>query len=180
MRRLILEVETLATSRQFKFSLTITRTNIQTRTFGERIVVASREAPESRIYIKAFNLVLNRAVNIIETCRHSTCTDRSDCTEMKSVALHSLKALNTREIRSIDISHVKSRCSELSLVILSLCEDLHHLEVIVAADKNEVTIILWELASAILNTILSQFVTDSELGGTIFTSKTDRSIALGI
>lgn len=67
--------------------LTITGASINTRTFRERIVVASRSTVVLEVHILVFNLLVS-CIRVVQTSRQGTGAQRSSSTEMQAIALH--------------------------------------------------------------------------------------------
>lgn len=168
--------------------LAIAGTSIKTRTFGERIVVASGNAVVLGVFIGTFGKLF-REVNIIEAGSECTSAKRSSGAKMQAVALQTQRAaeavvsiIRIRADRTkVSASQFISTSSSLMLEILSFSEDLNDFKVIAAAQEDQLAILVHLAAITIItsgrrsfiDTILRQFVTDSKRGRAIFTRQTD-------
>ena len=156
--------------------LTITGASINTRTFRERIVVASRSTVVLEVHILVFNLLVS-CIRVVQTSRQGTGAQRSSSTEMQAIALH----IADNAFKGI----AETSNSGLMLEILTFNEELHNFEIIVAAQEDQLAVLVELTPQRItltikLNTVLRQFIADCELGRTIFTRQADGCIALSI
>ena len=88
-------------------------------------------------------------------------------------------ALQTQSIlaKSFGFTSIGSR---LMLEVLRFGKELNNFKVVVAAQEDQLPILIKSTFATVVNTILRQFVTDSKRGGAIFTGQTDRSVTLSV
>ena len=166
--------ELILVARIIILKLAITGTSIKARAFGKRIVVASGNAVVLGVFISLINSFF-RQVHIVKTSCQRTTSERSSSTQVQTVALQT--QLTQTEFCGCIITCINSR---LMLEVLRFGKELNNFKVVVAANEDQLPILIKSTCAIGVSTILRQFVTDSKRGGTIFTGQANRGITLSV
>lgn len=135
--------------------LTITGASINTRTFRERIVVASRSTVVLEVHILVFNLLVS-CIRVVQTSRQGTGAQRSSSTEMQAIALH------IADIVFKGIAETSN--SGLMLEILTFNKELNNFEIIVAAQEDQLAVFVEFTANTCgsASTVFGQLIANSK------------------
>ena len=139
-------------ARVISLGLTITRTSINTGTFGERVAITGRHTVELKVFF--------RVIYVIETRRQRTTNERSSRTQVQTIALQA-QCIFAESCSLTPLIGIESR---LMLEVLRFGEKLNNFKVVIATLEDPLAVLSKFTAntSGIASTVFGQLIADSK------------------
>lgn len=146
-------------ARVISLGLTITRTSINTGTFGERVVITGRHTVELKVLI-SLSVEFFRVIYVIETRRQRTTNERSSRTQVQTIALQA-QCIFAESCSLTPLIGIESR---LMLEVLRFGEKLNNFKVVIATQEDQLAVLSKFTAntSGIASTVFGQLIADSK------------------
>ena len=137
----------------------ITRTSINTGTFGERVVITGRHTVELKVLI-SLSVEFFRVIYVIETRRQRTTNERSSRTQVQTIALQA-QCIFAESCSLTPLIGIESR---LMLEVLRFGEKLNNFKVVIATQEDQLAVLSKFTAntSGIASTVFGQLIADSK------------------